>query len=148
MACAGRASDQCDDPAKKDDPIEFTFYPAKGEPYRIGVQGEEHPDVRFTTVIVPDPITGKNKGCRLSVIRLLPNFELTLIEGDGFPGKTAVSIDGTSYKESHVLSPTTNEAGHFEFALSPYVAGYKNGTMSLRTLSGNCLPSVNFDWGR
>lgn len=33
LICAGRTSEQCGDPAKKDDPIEFTFYPAKGEPY-------------------------------------------------------------------------------------------------------------------
>ena len=147
LMCAGRASEQCGDPAKKDDPIEFTFFPARGEPYRVGVQGEEHSDVRLTTVIVPDPIESKDKGCRLSVIRLLPNFELAWVQGEGFPANTAVSMDASSYKESHVLSPTTNESGHFEFAVLPGVAGHKNGTTRLKTLSGICLPSVSFDWG-
>jgi hypothetical protein len=36
-------------------------------------------DDRVAVVIVPDPITGKHKGCTLSVERLLPRFELAYI---------------------------------------------------------------------
>ena len=36
-------------------------------------------DDRVAVVIVPDPITGKHKGCTLSVERLLPRSELAYI---------------------------------------------------------------------
>jgi hypothetical protein len=79
--CAGRTPDQCGDPSKKDDPIEFTFNAAKGEPYRLAlVAGND----KATVVIVPDPITAKDKSCTLSVERLLPRFELAYLTGVGF----------------------------------------------------------------
>lgn len=36
-------------------------------------------------VIVPDPIFARDKGCTLSVERLLPHFELAYFTGTGFP---------------------------------------------------------------
>jgi hypothetical protein len=73
VMCAGRTPEQCGDSSQKDDPADLAFNPAKGEPYRLAlVAGDD----RVSVVIVPDPITGKHKGCTLSVERLLPRFEL------------------------------------------------------------------------
>jgi hypothetical protein len=73
VMCAGRTPEQCGDSSQKDDPADLAFNPAKGEPNRLAlVAGDD----RVAVVIVPDPITGKHKGCTLIVERLLPRFEL------------------------------------------------------------------------
>jgi hypothetical protein len=65
--CAGRTPEQCGDPSTKDDPIEFTFSPAKGEPYRLALVSGDN---KATIVIVPDPITATDKRCTLNVVAL------------------------------------------------------------------------------
>jgi hypothetical protein len=97
LMCAGRTPEQCGDPSKKDDIIDFTFNPAKGEPYRPALVAGDH---RVAFVIAPDPIFAKDKGCTLSVERLLPHFELAYFTGTGFPPNSDVSFDGQSYGEN------------------------------------------------
>ena len=65
-------------PTKKDDPIEFSFNAAKGEPYGMAlVAGND----KAALVIVPEPIMAKDKGCVLTVERLLPHFGAGLLYG-------------------------------------------------------------------
>ena len=52
-------------------------------------------------MIVPVPIIGKDKNCTISVERLLPNFELAYISGQGFPPNSDVSFVSQSYGGSH-----------------------------------------------
>ena len=78
LICAGRKPEQCGDASKKDDPVDFVFEPAKGEPYRLALVSGEY---RAAIVIVPDPIVAKDKDCTLSVERLLPHFELAWFLG-------------------------------------------------------------------
>ena len=90
VICAGRMPEQCRDSSAKDDPIDFAFNPAKGEPYRLALVAGEY---RVAIVIVPDPILAKDKGCTLSVERLLPRFELAYFTGQGFPANIEASFD-------------------------------------------------------
>lgn len=73
VMCAARTPEQCGDPLKKDDPIDFGFNPAKGEPYRLALVSGEH---RAAIIVVADPVLASDKDCTLSVERLLPHFEL------------------------------------------------------------------------
>lgn len=144
LMCAGRTKEQCGSPSQKDDPIEFTFQAAKGEPYRLAfVSG----DSRVATVIVPDPIEGKDRGCTLNLVRLLPKFELAYLSGEGFPANTEVQFHIESYGEKHQLNKRTDESGKFGFALLPNVSGHDKGTTSIKTFGKQCSPSLKFDWG-
>jgi hypothetical protein len=143
VICAGRTPEQCSG-SQKDDPVDFTFNPTKGEPYRIALEAE---DYRVAVVIVPDPISGKDKGCILSVERLLPRFELAYFTGTGFPANTEVSFDSQSYEEKHTVKTKTDSAGSLEFAILPAVTGHTKGTTSIKAVGGSCSPSVKFDWG-
>ena len=145
MICAGRAPEQCGDPSKKDDPIEFVFAAAKAEPYRLAFTS---PAARVALVLVPDPIESKNQGCTLKVIRLLPKFELAYLTGTGFPPNSKVEFDSQSYEERHRFAATTNAVGDLEFAVLPFVSGHNDGTTSVKTQGTGCSPSVQFDWGR
>ncbi len=142
--CAGRTPEQCGDPSAKDDPIGFAFNPVKGEPYRVALVSQ---DYRVAIVIVPDPITATDKGCTLSVERLLPRFEVAFFSGSGFPANAEVSFDGESYGEKHTVKTRTDSDGNLKFAILPAVTGHNQGTTTVRTVGLGCSPSLRFDWG-
>lgn len=145
VMCAGRTEEQCGDPSKPDDPIEFTFNPVKGEPFRIALVSGDN---KATIVIVPDPISGKDKGCTLTVERLLPHFELAYFSGSGFPPNTEINFESHSYDEKHPLNAKTDSAGNLHFAMMPFVAGRKKGNTTVKAVGATCSPSLKFDWGQ
>jgi hypothetical protein len=145
VMCAGRTEEQCGNRSKPDDPIEFTFNPAKGEPFRLALVSGEN---RATIVIVPDPISGKDKGCTLSVERLLPHFELAYISGSGFPPDTEINFDSHSYSEQHPLQAKTDSTGNLHFGMLPFVAGHKKGMTAVKAVGTTCSPFLKFDWGQ
>jgi hypothetical protein len=144
VMCAGRTPEQCGDSSKKDDPIEFTFNAAKGEPYRLAlVAGND----KVAVVIVPDPILAKDKNCTLSVERLLPHFELAYFTGSGFPHTSVVSFDVQSDGEKHPANATADSEGNLQFALMPFVSGRHKGTATIKAVGTDCSPSIKFEWG-
>lgn len=145
VMCAGRTEEQCGTPSKPDDPIEFTFNPVKGEPFRLALVSGQN---MATIVIVPDPISGKDKGCTLSVERLLPHFELAYLSGSGFPPDTQINFESHSYSEQHPLQAKTDSAGNLHFGVLPFVAGHKRGTTTVKAVGITCSPSLKFDWGQ
>ncbi len=145
LICAGRTPEQCGDRSAKDDPIDFAFNPAKAEPFRLAVVSGEH---RATIVIVPDPVDGKDKGCSLSVERLLPHFELAYFTGVGFPPNEEVTLEGESYGEKHPIKARTDSGGNLQFALMPAVSGHQKGTTTVKPIGMKCSPSLKFDWGQ
>jgi len=144
VMCAGREPGQCGDPSKKDDPIEFTFSPAKGEPFRLAIVS---PSLRAAIVIVPNPIEGKDKGCNISIVRLTPNFELAYVTGSGFPPDSDVQFDTQSYDEKNTLTVKTDSGGNLSFGTLPFVTGHTKGTATVKAVGGQCSPSLKFDWG-
>ena len=145
VMCAGRTPEQCDDSSQKDDPADLVFGPAKGEPYRLALVSGEN---RAAIVIVPDPITGKDKGCTLNVQRLLPRFELAYVTGSGFPANSDASFDGESYGEKHPVRTKVDSEGNLQFALMPFVSGKQKGTTTVQGVGMRCSPSIKFDWGQ
>jgi hypothetical protein len=145
LICAGRTPEQCGSPSKKDDPVDFVFEPAKGEPYRLALVSGEH---RAAIVIVPDPIMAIDKGCTLSVERLLPGFELAYFTGSGFPPNSEATFDSESYGEKHPIQAKADNEGHFDFAVLPGVSGHPKGTTTVKGVGMKCSPSLQFNWGR
>jgi hypothetical protein len=144
VMCAGRRPQECGDPSKKDDPIEFTFSPVKGEPFRLAlVSGSD----RAAVVMVADPITAKDKACKLSVERLTPRFEVAYILGTGFSANSDLSFESRSYDETHPIKAKTDADGNLQFAILPFVAGHQKGTTVVKGLGTDCSPSIKFDWG-
>ena len=144
VMCAGRTPEQCGNSSKKDDPIEFTFNAAKGEPYRLALVAGDN---KVAVVIVPDPIVAKDKGCILSVERLLPHFELAFFTGSGFPPNSDVSFDGQSYDEKHPIKTKTDSDGNLQFMILPAVSGHHKGTTTVKGVGATCSPSIKFEWG-
>lgn len=145
VMCAGQTQEQCGDPSQKDDPIDFAFNPAKGEPFRIALISGAN---RAAVVIVPNPIMGKDKTCSLSAVRLLPHFELAYFTGSGFPANTDLTFESASYDEKHPVRTKSDADGNIQFVLLPFVAGHTKGTTSLKGTGMNCSPALKFDWGQ
>lgn len=101
VSCTGRLPNECSDPDSSPadhGAVDFAFHPVKGEPFRLAVVNG---DSRATIIIVPDPITSKDKGCSLEVVRLMPGFELAFFTGSGYPPNSEVTFDSESYGEKH-----------------------------------------------
>ena len=124
--------------------LSICFNPAKGEPYRLALAAGEY---RVAIVIVPDPILAKDKGCTLSVERLLPHFELAYFTGHGFPVNMEASFDAQSYDEKHPVKTKTDSNGNLRFALMPFVSGHGKGATTVKAVGMDCSPAVKFDWG-
>jgi len=55
ISCAGRTPEQCGDPNKIDDPVEWTFNPATGEVFRMALISQDQKTKLFFAII-PTPL--------------------------------------------------------------------------------------------
>jgi hypothetical protein len=147
VICAGRIKEQCGSPDKKDDPVEFSFLPIKGEMYREAlISADGNTKVFF--VVTPDPIIGRDKNCTLEAIRIQPRFETAMIWGKGFKSNESLLLTGKSYDEAHETQAKADENGEFVMALLPFVKGRQSGKTELKLRGVTCSPSVSFEWGK
>lgn len=147
FTCAGRTPEECGDAAKPDDAIDFTFYPQKGEPYRMLFVSEHGPQSRVAIVLVPDPIKATDKVCSLTAVRLSPKFELSYITGSGFGPNAQVSFDTQSWDEKHMIPGQADADGNVQLTMLNGVVGHDRGITSVKALGADCSPSLEFEWG-
>jgi hypothetical protein len=148
VSCTGQLPGECNDPdtsSEEHGTVDFAFHPAEGEPFRIAVANG---DSRATIVIVPKPVSAKNKGCTLDVVRLLPRFELAYITGSGYAPNAEITFDSESFAERHTVKTTSDSEGAIRFALLPFVAGHPGGTTKIAAKGTACAPSLKFQWGQ
>lgn len=144
LMCAGRKPEQCGDPRKPDDPIEFITVPKRGEPIRLAFVSQ---DVRIGTVIVPDPVESTDKGCTLSAVRLTPRFELAFLSGSGYAPNTDVHYRVSSAGKIDDRVVKSDRNGTIRTGLIPYPGGKKNGTVLVKIQEAKCSPEIVYDWG-
>lgn len=143
LMCAGRSPDQCGDAKRPDDPIEFTSQSIPGEPLRFLFVS---PAGSIGFILVTNPISGRNKGCTVSAVRLAPAFELALITGTGYPPETDVHYTTSpNGGGDHVIH--TDQRGVFRFSLIPYSKGAKRGEVKVKIQTPACSPELTYSWG-
>lgn len=143
LMCAGKTSDQCGDPKKPDDPIEFTVMPMKGEPSRFAFISS---DIRIGAVIVADPIEAKDKACTLNLVRLTKAFDLAFMSGTGYAPNADVHYTVSSETNNqHVIKADSN--GTIRVALIPYPGKKKSGTARVKINESTCSPEASWEWG-
>ncbi|HWB85399.1 MAG TPA: hypothetical protein VG675_14750 [Bryobacteraceae bacterium] len=144
--CAGRPG-TCGDAAKPNDPIDIPFRPIAGQPVRLGIVSQDGA-VKAFAKIVPLPLEGEDKGCRVSATLLTPGAELVLVEGTGFAPNSELTMAMDSEGEKHDAKGKVDEHGRYISALMPYKQGLARGTVSVRLKGGGCSPSVSVPWGK
>lgn len=143
LMCAGRTSEQCGDPKKPDDPIEFTVLPMKGEPSRFALVSS---DIKIGTVIVADPIEAKDKACTLSLVRLTKAFDLAFMSGTGYSPNTDVHYTVSSEMTGNFVIKADSK-GTIRVALIPYPGKKKQGTARVKINEATCSPEASWEWG-
>lgn len=144
--CAGRAG-TCGDPAVPNDPIHFPFRAVPGEPVRLGIISSDS-SIKAFAKIVPLPLQGEDKGCRVSATLLLQGAALLFVEGTGFAPNTEVTMSGNSEGEKHDSKEKVDAQGRFVSALMPAKAGITHGSIKIVVKSASCSPAVSVPWGR
>jgi hypothetical protein len=163
MICAGRTPAQCHNGDKLDAPVVFVQQNLlKGEPRRSVFLA---PNLRIPISVVPDPVQSEDKGCKLSAIRLSAKFELTKIEGSGFPPNSDIHIrfsDSESAGVSLISSDGKIAPAHagdtFVAVKSDRTGAIQTETLfnTLKNPSGletvevtepRCSPKISYKWG-
>jgi len=128
-------------------PITITTTAAKGEPIRVALVAADNKHGAAVTV-VPFPIEGVDRGCKLSVVLSSKNADLVLIEGEGFHQDPTYTIGTESYGEKHPLKVTVNGQGRFIGALTPWLPNHNDGDTVVYYQSSTCTPTATFHWGK
>lgn len=143
LMCAGRTDEQCGDPSKPDDPIEFTFTPLKGEPTRLAFISQ---DLKIGTVIVADPVDGSDKGCTLSAKRMTRSFDLAFLSGTGYAPNSDIHYRVSS-EISDDFTVKSDSSGRIRVSVVPFPGKKKEGTAKVKITAANCAPEVSWKWG-
>lgn len=128
-------------------PVEITATAARGEAIRVGLLAEDKKSGAAASV-VPFPVLGEDKGCKLQVVLGAKDAELVLIEGDGFKADVPFTAGTETFGEKTSLAAKPDVQGHFVAAMTPYVQGHDSGDTVVYYQSGACTPTVSFHWGK
>jgi hypothetical protein len=127
------------------EPLAPAVLAAQGERRFLVLQSNDA-KTRVSFSVTPFPILVVEKGCSLSVLRTARS-SLALIQGDGFAPAEELAISNGSFDEQHSSTLRTDNKGHFDLPLLPFVAGKRNGVTRLNAKGKRCAPTVEFDWG-
>jgi len=98
-------------------------------------------------VIVPDPVTAKDKGCTISAVRLTSKFELAFVSGTGYAPNTDVHYRASSETtEDHVVK--SDSQGRIRTGLIPHEGNKSSGTMHVKVTEATCSPEISYEWGK
>lgn len=144
---AATAVPACTKTMQANAPVEITTAAAKGEAIRVALVAEDRKSGAAASV-VPYPLTGEDKGCKLQILLGAKDGELVLIEGDGFKPDVPFSMGAETYGQKSTIAAKPDAEGHFVAAMTPYVQGHDSGDTVVYYQSDVCTPTVSFHWGK
>jgi hypothetical protein len=121
--------------AARAEPIRYLLYTADG---KFSVPG----------TVVPYPIEGRDRGCKLEVRLALPNADAVLIYADGLPTKKEAPLELVSGGQSTSEKLAVDGRGHAETVDLPFVTGKDSGTLKASIATKACSTSVEIPWGK
>ncbi len=128
-------------------PITITSTVAKGEAVRVALVTTDRKRGAAVS-LVPFPIEGQDKGCKIQVILGSKDADLVLIEGEGFKQDPTYTLGSESFGNKRPLDVTINQQGRFIGALTPWVPDHDTGDTVVYYQSSTCTPTVSFRWGK
>jgi hypothetical protein len=128
-------------------PVTITAAAAKGEAIRVALVASDRKHGAAVS-LVPFPIEGADKGCKIDVLLGSKDAELILVKGEGFQKDAQYTLGTESYGEKHPLTATITPQGRFTAALTPWIPSHDSGDTVVSYQSSTCSPSVSFHWGK
>ena len=128
-----------------DDPVNIKAAAALGEPKRFAVVSTDGKVAGFIEA-VPFPIEGKDKSCKLSVVRQSLLAESVMLRGSGFAPHETLSIQKQP-AGAPIASPTVSEDGSWQEVIDAKFAGQNAGTANIKAAGKACSVTVSFAWG-
>jgi hypothetical protein len=135
------------DSVEEEDEIDLALQAARGEPIRV-VLATADGKLMVPGTVVPFPIVGKDKNCRLEIRLATPDAEAILVYADGLPPNTEVPFQSNSAGEQGQASFSVNAHGHAATADMPYVEGKASGVVKETLATKECSVSVEIPWGK
>jgi hypothetical protein len=162
-SAADTRAPSCSATTRTHQPIEIETTAAPGEAIRVALLTEDRKRVAAASVI-PFPLAGTDKGCRLQVILGMKEGGLVLIDGAGFPPNAQLQFEAVTGDATRPLQPKTTADGRILFPLLAGAKGQASGETTVRFAGVNrpptldppkqaaeanpgCAPSVSFHWG-
>jgi hypothetical protein len=130
-----------------DDEVEFSFQVARGEPVRVLLTTPDGKTV-IPGTIVPFPIQGRDKQCKLEARLALPEAAAVLIDADGLAPNSDIPFQTLSEGQAHSGTLHTNAHGHAARIELPYVTGKDAGNLKVTIETKECSTSVEIPWGK
>jgi hypothetical protein len=144
--CAGKPG-TCGTPQKPNDPIDLPVQPVPGEPVRVGLISADG-TMKVFAKIVPVPVDGQDRNCRIEATLLTPAGELILIEASGLGANSDVYFDSESEGENHSAKGQADAEGRYVTSVLPYKEDVVRGTLKVRLRSASCSPGLAIGWGK
>lgn len=114
---------------------------------RLGIISTDS-SIKAFAKIVPLPLQGVDKGCRVSATLLTPGAELLFVEGTGFAPNIQLTMSTDSEGEKHEFKGNDDGIGRFISALLPYKQGLSQGAVKIVLRGEACSPAVSLRWGK
>ena len=127
-------------------PVALKLAHLKGEPFQ-GLIVSKDAKYKVTFFVIPNPITSRDQGCSVEVIRLTRKFEAALVRGKGFKPNENVKITGDSAGEAVNGTAAVQADGSFNTAMMPFVKDKQTGVETANFKGSACAPTVSFKWG-
>jgi hypothetical protein len=143
---AGSDASACGNTMQPDQPLEVKAVAAPGEAIRIALLDSEQKRGAATSVI-PYPVSGADKGCKLQLMLGLKNAALVLLEGDGFPPNATITLHTESWGLKQAITTKSNADGHLITATMSGVKGHDSGETTISYEGTTCTPSLKYSWG-
>jgi hypothetical protein len=137
----------CTSTTKAGAPVEVTATAAKGEAIRVALVASDQKSGAAVS-LVPFPLEGEDKGCKLSVIRGSKDDELVLLKGEGFKQDATYTLGTEAAGVKHPLNVKLTPQGTFIAAMTPWVPNQESGDTVVYYQSATCTPTVSFHWGK
>lgn len=142
-----RPDQETKDSVEDADELDLAVQAARGEPIRF-VLASTDGSLIIPGTVVPFPIEGKDKNCRLEIRLATPSAEAILIYADGLPPNADVPFQSNSAGELEQAKFSANANGHAVTADLPYVDGKESGVLKATLATKDCTVSVEIPWGK
>jgi len=130
-----------------EDEVDFSVQAARGEPLRV-ILATSNGSFLVPGTVVPFPILGADRKCRLEARLAMPEGEAVLIYADSLPPNADVPFQSVSEGEVHTGMLHTNALGHAANIDLPYVTGKDAGVLKFSVRAKECSASVGINWGK